>query len=88
MPKVKKIPQRMCVGCQEMKPKKELIRVVKTPESTIEVDITGKSAGRGAYLCPREECLQKAIKGRRLEKALRHSISNEVFEVLKQRLVK
>lgn len=88
MPKVRKIPQRMCVGCQEMKPKKEMIRVVKTPENSIEIDLTGKRSGRGAYVCPKEECLQKAIKARRLEKALHHVISTEIIDVLKQGLVK
>lgn len=88
MPKVRKIPQRMCVGCQEMKPKKEMIRVVKTPENSIEIDLTGKRPGRGAYVCPKEECLQKAIKARRLEKALHHVISTEIIDVLKQGLVK
>ncbi|WP_042317338.1 RNase P modulator RnpM [Desulfofarcimen acetoxidans] len=88
MPKVRKIPQRMCVGCQEMKPKKEMIRVVKTPENSIEIDPTGKRAGRGAYVCPSLECLQKAIKARRLEKALHHSVSPEIIDVLKQGLVK
>ena len=88
MPKVRKIPQRMCVGCQEMKPKKEMIRVVKTPENSIEIDLTGKRPGRGAYVCPKEECMQKAIKARRLEKALHHVISTEIIDVLKQGLVK
>ena len=88
MPKVRKIPKRMCVGCQEMRPKKEMIRVVKTPENAIEIDLTGKRPGRGAYVCPKEECLQKAIKARRLEKALHHVISIEIIDVLKQGLVK
>lgn len=82
MPKIKKIPQRMCVGCQEMKPKKELIRVVRTPQESIEIDATGKRAGRGAYICPNTECLKKAIKGKRLEKALQRPISQEVKEAL------
>lgn len=83
MPKVKKIPQRMCVGCQEMKSKRDLIRVVRTPEGCIEVDPTGKRAGRGAYLCPKEECIQKAIKVKRLEKTLRQPVSKEVIDVIK-----
>jgi len=57
MPKIKKIPQRMCVGCQEMKPKKLLIRVVRRPDETIEIDSTGKRSGRGAYICPDPDCL-------------------------------
>lgn len=88
MPKVKKIPQRMCVGCQEMKPKKQLIRVVRTPDETIEIDPTGKRSGRGAYICPELDCLNKALKGKRLEKALQRSISQEVVDALKQGLVK
>lgn len=86
MPKVKKIPQRMCVGCQEMKPKKELIRIVRTPEDGIEVDPSGKKSGRGAYICPRVECLQRAAKEKRLERALERQVSKEIYESLAQRL--
>ncbi|AGL01290.1 RNase P modulator RnpM [Desulfoscipio gibsoniae] len=86
MPKVRKIPERMCIGCQEMKPKKTLIRVVRTPEETIEVDRTGKRSGRGAYICPNEECLDKALKGKRLEKALKHAITEEIKESLLKRV--
>lgn len=82
MPRVKKIPQRMCVGCQEMKPKKELIRVVRTPQETIEIDPTGKRSGRGAYICPQEECLKKAVKGKRLDKALQKTIAAEIIDSL------
>lgn len=88
MPRVKKIPQRMCVGCQEMKPKKQLIRVVRTPENTIEIDDTGKRSGRGAYVCPEEECFISAVKGKRLEKALRCSVSSEIIDELGKKLVK
>lgn len=86
MPRVKKIPQRKCVGCQEIKPKKELIRVVRTPDNTVEVDSTGKKSGRGAYICPRVECLNRAIKEKRLERALERSISSEIYDLLAQRL--
>lgn len=86
MPKVKKIPQRMCVGCQEMKPKKELVRVVRTAQGTLEIDPTGKRSGRGAYLCRQAECLQKAIKFKRLERALQRPVAAEVLEQLKQGL--
>ena len=58
----KKIPMRQCVGCREMRPKKELVRVVKSPEGTISLDFRGKAPGRGAYLCPNPECLKKAIR--------------------------
>lgn len=88
MPKLKKIPQRMCVGCHEMKPKKELIRIVRTPQESVELDPTGKRSGRGAYICPQKECLQKAIKGKRLEKALEKPISKEMLDTLEQGLVK
>lgn len=88
MPRVKKIPQRMCVGCQEMKPKKQLIRVVRTTDEKIEIDPTGKLSGRGAYICQELECLTKALKGKRLDKALQRSITQEVVDALKQGLVK
>jgi len=82
--KPKKIPQRMCVGCQEMKNKKELIRIVKTPDAQIVIDSTGKKPGRGAYVCVIGECLTKAIKEKRLERALKHSIAPEIFDQLRQ----
>ena len=66
----KKIPMRMCVACREMRPKKELLRIVRTTDGTVEVDRTGKKNGRGAYLCAREECLNKALKIRALNRAL------------------
>ncbi|MCR6545893.1 RNase P modulator RnpM [Dehalobacterium formicoaceticum] len=86
--RVKKIPQRMCVGCKEMKAKKSLIRVVKTPEDLILIDITGKKSGRGAYVCPDESCLQLAIKSKGLERSLQTRISPEVYEVLKGQMPK
>lgn len=86
MAKVKKIPQRMCIGCQSMKPKKEMTRVVRTPEGAIEIDSTGKKAGRGAYICPDLECLNKAVKAKRLEKAFQQKIDSEIIEGLKQGL--
>jgi len=86
--KVKKIPQRMCVGCKEMQNKKSLIRIVKTPEEVVLIDPTGKRAGRGAYICPRAECLQMAIKSKGLEKSLKIRIVPELYEVLKEQLPK
>lgn len=86
MPKVKKVPQRMCVGCQEMRPKKELIRVVRTPQGDVEIDPTGKRSGRGAYICPRLECLEKAVKGKRLEKALQRPVGQEIIQSLAEGL--
>lgn len=84
MSKIKKFPQRMCIGCHEMKSKKELIRIVKTPQGEIEVDHTGKKSGRGAYLCPDLQCLQKGIKGKRIEKALQCSIGSDELEKIKR----
>jgi predicted RNA-binding protein YlxR (DUF448 family) len=76
----------MCLGCQEMKPKKELIRVVKNKENEISVDFTGKKAGRGAYICKSAECFQKARKTKRFEKAFEASISDEVYSALENEL--
>lgn len=86
MAAVKKIPMRMCLGCGEMKPKKELVRVVKTPEDEILLDITGKKSGRGAYICPNIECLAKARKARRMEKNFACRISDEVYDSLEREL--
>ena len=66
---MKKIPMRQCVGCREMKPKKELVRVVKSPEGVISMDLKGKAPGRGAYVCREAECLRRAVKSRALERA-------------------
>lgn len=84
--KPKKIPMRMCLGCGEMKPKKELIRAVKSPEGEISLDFTGKKAGRGAYICRSEECFEKARKGRRLEKSFSCRIEESVYEVMADEL--
>ena len=83
---VKKIPQRMCLGCQERKNKKELIRIVRTPEGEIVIDPTGKKNGRGAYICPDLNCLEATIKSKRLEKSLEVEISDEVFPSLREQL--
>lgn len=72
----------MCVGCREHKPKKELIRIVKSPEGDISVDVTGKKPGRGAYICRNENCLRKAQKTKQLERALECSMDQEVFDIL------
>ena len=77
--KPKKIPLRMCLGCNEMKPKKELIRVVKSPEGEISLDFTGKKSGRGAYICRSTECLNKARKARRIEKAFSCRIDDDIY---------
>ncbi|KRQ86989.1 hypothetical protein ABG79_01179 [Caloramator mitchellensis] len=84
--KVKKVPMRMCLGCQEMKPKKELIRVVRSPEGEINIDFTGKKAGRGAYICKDAACLEKAIKAKRFDRALEVKISDEIYLRLREEL--
>ncbi|MBR6498315.1 MAG: YlxR family protein [Clostridia bacterium] len=82
MPATKKIPMRMCVGCHEMKPKKELRRIVRSPEGEISIDLKGKKPGRGAYVCLDSECFKKARKSRGLERKLESSISAEVYDSL------
>ena len=84
--KPKKIPMRMCLGCSEMKPKMELIRVVKSPEGDISLDFKGKAAGRGAYICRSRECLDKARKARRFEKSFSCKIEDSVYEVMMNEL--
>lgn len=80
------MPVRMCVGCQEMKNKKEMIRVIKTPEGTFMLDATGKKNGRGAYVCPSEECLQLARKNKGLERSFKQAIPSEVYESLEKEM--
>ena len=82
----KKIPMRQCLGCREMKPKKELIRAVRSPEGVISLDFKGKSPGRGAYVCPDPACLKKAIKGRALEHAFSSQIPEEVYARLNEEM--
>ncbi len=79
---MKKVPLRQCIGCGEMKSKKEMMRVIKTAEGDISLDITGKKNGRGAYLCMQKECLQKARKNKGLERSFKMSIPDEVYETL------
>ena len=79
---VKKIPLRQCIGCGEMKSKKEMIRVIKTAEGEILLDATGRKNGRGAYLCPSMECFKKAVKGRGLERSFKMAIPREGYETL------
>ena len=78
----KKIPQRQCMGCRERKAKKELIRVVRTPEGAVCLDFSGKLNGRGAYICPQAECLKKAQKSKALERSLEVPIPDEVYDRL------
>ena len=82
----KKIPMRQCVGCQEMKSKKEMLRVLKTAEDEIVLDATGRKNGRGAYLCFSRECLAKARKNKGLERSLKMSIPSEVYDSLAKEL--
>ena len=83
----KKIPLRMCTGCGAMKPKKEMIRVLKTPEEEIVIDATGKKNGRGAYLCCSLACLQTAIKTKGLERSLKVNIPGEIIETLEKEMI-
>ena len=82
----KKIPMRQCLGCREMKPKGELIRVVRSPEWEISLDFKGKKPGRGAYVCPNEQCLARAKKARSLERAFSAPIAPEVYEALEEQM--
>lgn len=83
---MKKIPMRQCVGCREMKPKKELVRVVKSPEGVISMDLKGKAPGRGAYVCRNLECLRRAIKSKALERGFETAIPQEVYDRLQAEL--
>ena len=78
----KKIPMRQCLGCREMKPKKELTRVVRAPDGTVSIDFRGKAPGRGAYVCPCTECLKKALKSRALDRSLDLTIPQEIYQAL------
>ncbi len=82
----KKIPMRMCTGCREMKPKKELIRIVRTAEGEIKLDLVGKLNGRGAYLCKSRECLAKIIKSNALSRAFETSVDREIYDKLETEL--
>jgi len=84
--KVKKIPMRVCVGCKEQKPKKELLRIVALPTGVIEVDRTGKKSGRGVYVCNNPECFQKAFDSHGLERSLKRPVSREVYMALKEEI--
>ena len=82
----KKIPTRKCVGCGEMRDKKDMIRVIKTPEGEICLDVTGRANGRGAYICNSAECLKKAVKNRGLEKSLKAQIPEDILEQMNKEL--
>ncbi len=82
----KKIPQRQCMGCRERMDKRQLIRVVRTPEGEVKLDFSGKLSGRGAYICPKLECLQKAQRSKALERSLEVAIPQEVYDRLLQEM--
>ncbi len=82
----KKIPMRMCIGCREMKPKRELIRVVKTPQGEIKLDKTGKLNGRGAYVCPNSDCLKKIKKQNALSHTFSMKIESQIYDSLENEL--
>ena len=86
MMKTKKIPMRMCLGCGEMKPKRELIRVVKSKEGDISLDLTGKKSGRGAYICKSVECFEKARKARKFERSFSCMISEDIYNSMEGEL--
>ena len=83
---LRKVPMRQCVGCREMKPKKELIRVVRSPEGTVSLNLKGKLPGRGAYVCPDPECLKRARKSKALERAFSAPLPDEVWQALEDQM--
>ena len=86
MSAMRKIPMRKCVGCQEMKSKKEMLRILKTAENEFVLDATGRKNGRGAYLCFSKECMEKARKNKGLERSFKQTIPKEVYENLEKEL--
>lgn len=86
MGNVKKIPLRQCVGCGEMKPKKDMVRVIKTAEDEIIIDVTGKKNGRGAYICSSQECFAKAFKNKGIERSLKYKVPEEIYDRLKEEM--
>ena len=82
----KKVPLRKCTGCQQMKEKKELIRVVRTDENQYSIDLTGKMSGRGAYICKNVECFEKAFKSKGLERSFKSAIPKDIYEKLRNEL--
>jgi predicted RNA-binding protein YlxR (DUF448 family) len=82
----KKIPMRQCLGCRERKPKRELVRVVRSPQGDVSLDFRGKKPGRGAYVCPAKPCLKKAVKTKALERALEAAIPDEIYALLEEQM--
>ena len=85
-PSIKKIPVRRCVGCGEHFPKAELVRVLRTPEGEVTLDLTGKKSGRGAYICKKSACLKKARKSKRIESSLECSIPDSVYDIMEEEI--
>ncbi|WP_297966223.1 RNase P modulator RnpM [uncultured Anaerovibrio sp.] len=88
MATVKKIPTRLCIGCQEQHPKKELVRIVRSPEGEFSIDLTGKKAGRGAYICNNRACFQKALKEHRFDRSFKCTVDKAIFDELSEQLFK
>ena len=88
MATVKKIPTRLCIGCQEQHPKKDLVRIVRSPEGDFSVDLTGKKAGRGAYICNNKECFDKAVKEHRFDRSFKCTVDKNIFDELSEQLFK
>ena len=86
MIKARKVPLRMCSGCGQQKPKKEMVRVVRSPEGEVSLDLVGKKSGRGAYICPNAECLRLARKAKRIERALSCKIPDEVYAQMEEEM--
>jgi predicted RNA-binding protein YlxR (DUF448 family) len=86
VPKQRKIPQRTCIGCRTVRPKRDLIRIVRTPAGEILLDPTGKQSGRGAYLCPDTACMEQALRKKQLERALEAAITPEIIDRLRDEL--
>lgn len=84
--KVKKIPMRMCLGCRQMKPKKEMIRIVKMQDGIVKLDATGKASGRGAYVCKNQECLAACVKSKMLNKAFEMQVDETLYGQLREEL--
>ena len=85
--KTKKIPMRMCLGCHEMKPRAELVRVVKDKEDKVSLDLTGRANGRGAYICKDVNCLKKARKSNAIDRAFSQKVSEEIYDLMEQELI-
>ena len=81
---MRKVPMRQCLGCNEHKPKREMIRVVRTPEGAVELDFVGKKSGRGAYICPKRSCFAKARKSKRIENILEVKLPEEIYDRMEQ----